>query len=223
VTALCDRPPVTRCATSRQDALIGWVPELLCPVASQRAAGRFLPAELLPHAAAQLLPLLLLPPERVRGLDTALLNGHTSTMRGTVFLTEALVSCPLSSLHLTLTLPFQVMIFLTEALVSSQVNPCLTSTERPCCAMRCGLSGHSAPARRAPAASSRRTTAPKGAGRSCRRARAWCPLSWRRCASWSSSVRAPCYPGAQHACAGELRCCCDADMSESLRTPMTAW
>ncbi len=201
-----------------------WVGARVAVSGREPAGGRTLPAGGAAAACggAAAAPAVL-PPERVRGLDTALLNGHTSTMRGTVFLTEALVSCPLSSLHLTLTLPFQVMIFLTEALVSSQVNPCLTSTERPCCAMRCGLSGHSAPARRAPAASSRRTTAPKGAGRSCRRARAWCPLSWRRCASWSSSVRAPCFPGAQHACAGELRCCCDADMSESLRTPMTAW
>jgi hypothetical protein len=36
-----------------------------------RGGGHVLPAALLPHAVAQLLPLLLLPPERVRALDLA--------------------------------------------------------------------------------------------------------------------------------------------------------
>ncbi len=119
--ALHGRPLVTGCVQARQEALIVWVPEVLCPSADQRAAGRALPAELLPHAAAQLLPLLLLPPECVRGLGAALLNRHTSTLQVTVFLTEALVSSPLSGLHLTPTLPFQVTVFLTEALVSPQL------------------------------------------------------------------------------------------------------
>jgi len=66
VSALCDRPPANSCVAARQEALIGWVPELLCSTAPQRAAGRFLPAELLPYAAAQLLPVLLLPPELAR-------------------------------------------------------------------------------------------------------------------------------------------------------------
>jgi len=44
--------------------------------------------------------------------------------------------------------------------------------------------------RRSPSASSRRAAGPRGARRSCRRARAWCPLSWTRCARWPSAVRA---------------------------------
>jgi len=53
----------------RQDALMIWAPDLLRWGVTARAAGRALPAALLPYAAAQLLPLLLLPPERVRTLS----------------------------------------------------------------------------------------------------------------------------------------------------------
>jgi len=49
----------------RQEALTAYAPRLLRPAAGMGAAGCALPAELLPCAAAQLLPLLLLPPERV--------------------------------------------------------------------------------------------------------------------------------------------------------------
>ncbi len=45
-------------------------------------------------------------------------------------------------------------------------------------------------ARRSTAAGSWRATAPASAGRSCRRARAWRPLSCRRCARWPTAVRA---------------------------------
>ena len=56
---------------ARQDALLASVPLLLSPRPLTPSAGRILPAALLPHAVAQLLPLLLLPPERVRALDAA--------------------------------------------------------------------------------------------------------------------------------------------------------
>jgi len=57
----------------RQDALMASVPDLICPTPRTQAAGRVLPAALLPYAVAQLLPLLLLPPERVRALHVALI------------------------------------------------------------------------------------------------------------------------------------------------------
>ena len=47
------------------------VPVLLYPYPHERGGARALPAALLPYAAAQLLPLLLLPPEHVRALDAA--------------------------------------------------------------------------------------------------------------------------------------------------------
>jgi len=100
VRALRGGPLLIGCVPARQEALVVWVPEVLRPSADQRAAGRALPVELLPHAAAQLLPLMLLPPECVRGLDAALLNRHTSTLQATVFLTEALVSSQLLLLDL---------------------------------------------------------------------------------------------------------------------------
>ncbi len=56
---------------TRQDALMDSVPLLLWPKPLTPTAGRILPAALLPHAVAHLLPLLLLPPERVRALDAA--------------------------------------------------------------------------------------------------------------------------------------------------------
>jgi len=69
------RKHVSACAHllhgARQDALMDLVPVLLWPKPRTTAAGRILPAALLPHAVAQLLPLLLLPPERVRALDCA--------------------------------------------------------------------------------------------------------------------------------------------------------
>jgi len=64
----------------RQDALMASVPDLICPTPRTQAAGRVLPAALLPYAVAQLLPLLLLPPERVRALHVALIqrvNNHS--------------------------------------------------------------------------------------------------------------------------------------------------
>jgi len=52
--------------------LCAYGPDLLSWGAELRAAGNALPAELQPYAAAQLLPLLLLPPESVRALDLPL-------------------------------------------------------------------------------------------------------------------------------------------------------
>ena len=98
MSALCDRPPANSCVAARQEALIGWVPELLCSTAPQRAAGRFLPAELLPYAAAQLLPVLLLPPKRLLALDVPRqpLGG---TIRVSDVLSDLLVSKNNSSLR----------------------------------------------------------------------------------------------------------------------------
>jgi len=62
----CDLPCV-----ARQDTLVGTVPQMLKPNATLRGVGHALPAELLPYAAANLLPVLLLPPERMRALGPA--------------------------------------------------------------------------------------------------------------------------------------------------------
>jgi hypothetical protein len=57
---------------ARQDALTDSTHALfVCATPDTRAVARALPAALHPHAVAQLLPLLLLPPERVRALDAA--------------------------------------------------------------------------------------------------------------------------------------------------------
>ena len=63
-----ERLPATCVVECVQGALLTCVPDLLH---LQPWYGLALPAELLPYAAAQLLPLLLLPPERVRALDLA--------------------------------------------------------------------------------------------------------------------------------------------------------
>jgi len=53
----------------RQDALIFYTTDMLHADTTLRAGVCGLPVELLPHALGQLLPLLLLPPERVRALS----------------------------------------------------------------------------------------------------------------------------------------------------------
>ncbi len=63
-----ERLPATCVVECVQGALLICVPDLLH---LQPRYGLALPAELLPYAAAQLLPLLFLPPERVRALDPA--------------------------------------------------------------------------------------------------------------------------------------------------------
>jgi hypothetical protein len=138
-----------------------------------------LPAELLPQAVALLLPLLLLPPERVRALDLAHLDRHTGTDQESEFLSELVVS--------PAALPG----------ASNALQLCAAAAKWP------GAEhGRLLPrARRTTLAGSRRATGARRAGRPRWRARAWCPLSWRRCTSWPSAVRAPllCAAGARTA------------------------
>jgi len=61
-----------RCARGRQGMFCAYGPDLLSRGAELRAAGNAVPTEPLPYAAAQLLPLLLPPPESVRALDLPL-------------------------------------------------------------------------------------------------------------------------------------------------------
>ncbi len=82
------RPACDLWCDRRQVALLGEVPDLLCLGASARASARALAPALLPHAAAQLLPVVLLPPECVRKLCRC-----NSSLTGTasVFLSRAVV------------------------------------------------------------------------------------------------------------------------------------
>ncbi len=73
------------------------VPKLLHTNARLRVIGRALPAELLPYAAALLLPLLLLPPERVRALDLAHLPPAAAADQVSYFLSGTVVRTPLPS------------------------------------------------------------------------------------------------------------------------------
>ncbi len=165
------RAPVTRrMMGGPQEALIVWAPRLLRPAAGMGAAGCALPAELLPSAAAQLLPLLLLPPERVRALE--LPREYSPPGRAD-----------------------KVSVFLAEVVVSAR-----PPRHRPPCALAALLPGPGASLpvrpRRAPAAGSWRPAAAASARRPCARAKAWCPSSWRRCARWPSAVRAAPVPSA---------------------------
>ncbi len=69
--------------------------QLLQPDARLRGFGNALPAELLPYAAAQLLPALLLPPERVRALDLAHLAPSLAAIEVSHFLSGTVVRTPL--------------------------------------------------------------------------------------------------------------------------------
>ncbi len=88
--------------SGRQGALgaacIAWGSGLLRSGAGLRAIGLALPAELLPYAAAQLLPVLLLPPKRLLALDVPRqpLGG---TIRVSDVLSDLLVSKNNSSLR----------------------------------------------------------------------------------------------------------------------------
>ncbi len=75
------------------------VPHQSSLAANERAAGRALPAELLPYAAAQLLPLLLLSPERVRTLDLSGLGSLSGTNVVSVVLRDRLVRPQLPALR----------------------------------------------------------------------------------------------------------------------------
>jgi len=85
------RLPVTSTFNMRQNALAAPVPDRLSSGASTRAAGRALPAELLPYAAAQLLPLWLLPPERVRALELPHLMWQVSDFLSAVLVSSRLI------------------------------------------------------------------------------------------------------------------------------------
>jgi hypothetical protein len=76
----------------RQDALAAPVADQSSSDASARATGHALPAELLPYAAAQLLPLWVLPPERVRALDLPQRNWRVPERQVSDFLSAVLVS-----------------------------------------------------------------------------------------------------------------------------------
>ena len=76
----------------RLATLMASVPHQSSLAANERAAGRALPAELLPYAAAQLLPLWLLPPERVRALDLPQHNLLFSAGQVSDFLSAVVVS-----------------------------------------------------------------------------------------------------------------------------------
>jgi hypothetical protein len=80
----------------RQEALgvacVAWASGLLRSDARLRSIGLALPAELLPYAAAQLLPVLLLLPERVRALDLPRHLPLSGTTRVSDFLADLLVS-----------------------------------------------------------------------------------------------------------------------------------
>jgi len=88
------RAPMTRRIMGvRQEGLIHGAPRLLRPAAGMGAAGCALPAELLPCAAALLLPLLLLPPERVRALELQRVCSPPGCAdEVSVFLSEVVVS-----------------------------------------------------------------------------------------------------------------------------------
>ena len=66
-------------------------PHLLNPSALLRPSGDALPAELQPYAAAQLLPLLLLSPERVRAMDVSGLEVVVGTDLVSVILRDRVV------------------------------------------------------------------------------------------------------------------------------------
>ncbi len=87
-----ERLPATCVVQGAQGGLLICIPDLLH---SQPHYGLALPAELLPYAAAQLLPLLLLPPELVRALDPAHFALSPATDRVSGFLSRALVRTPL--------------------------------------------------------------------------------------------------------------------------------
>ena len=71
------------------------VPVLLYPNPHERGGARALPAALLPYAAAQLLPLLFLPPERVRTLDAAQVRRvHDRAGGVSIFLLGRMVRSP---------------------------------------------------------------------------------------------------------------------------------
>jgi len=74
----------------RQTALTAPIPDQSSSSASAGAAGRALLAELQPFSAAQLLPLCLLPPERVRALEPPHRNSDVAD-----FLSAVLVSMQL--------------------------------------------------------------------------------------------------------------------------------
>jgi len=78
-----------RTRAAAQDALTTSVPRLLRLGAASRADA--LPAELLPCAAAHLLPLLLLPPERVRALEPPSHSAPSSDDLLSDFLAEVVV------------------------------------------------------------------------------------------------------------------------------------
>ncbi len=67
---------------------------LLNPSALLRPSGDALPVELQPYAAAQLLPLVLLPPERVRALDISGLEIIVGTNLVSVILRDRVVRAP---------------------------------------------------------------------------------------------------------------------------------
>ena len=83
-----------------QDALVHWAPYLLASSKELRADGLALPAELLPYAAAQLLPLLLLPPEqRLCALDLHHNDRRAGTVPESFFLMRVLVRTRLLALE----------------------------------------------------------------------------------------------------------------------------
>ncbi len=76
----------------RQDTLAAPVPDQSDLGASVRPAVPSLPAELLSYAAAQLLPVWLLTPGRVRGLDLPQRNRRVRTDEVSDFMSAVLVS-----------------------------------------------------------------------------------------------------------------------------------
>jgi hypothetical protein len=144
----------------RQDALKAPCPDQSSLSAIAWAAGRALPAELLPYAAAQLLPPSIRSPESVRALDV-----HPEyKLDMSEILSAALVS---------------MRLFIVRPLEHPSVR--LVGWNAWTLSLRL---------RRAPAAGWWRTMSRRSARRWCWRARAWCRLSRRRWTSWPSSVRA---------------------------------
>ncbi len=76
------------------------IPLLLRYKARLRETGCALPAALLPYAAAQLLPALLLPAERVRALDIACPAPSSAVDHVSLFLSGAVVRTPLPAARL---------------------------------------------------------------------------------------------------------------------------
>jgi len=176
MTTLCAGP---------QDAFITYVSHLLRPTVLLRPNCGALPAELLPYAAAQLLPLLLLSPERVRTMDLTRIGVHVGTNAVSLIFRDRVVRPRLPALR-----PSQ--------------------NKRLRCAPCRGVTRARAPAGRRPTSrSSWQATGTQGAERSRWRARAWCRSSRRRCTSWSSTVRASlagCMQGASGVAGGVVRC-----------------